>query len=281
MNVDDPRLTAYALGELSEAEREEIKELLSESPETQQFVNETQDFARVLRSEYRNDRIAEKPANLIDIRDDPWFWSVARPLAIAAVITLAAIIGAITIAKYKARTESNTASAVTFAIDGEEKPQTEGPSVFAGPESVKNPVPANVVQRIQDVVIGELDPASPNGEVRVIETIRDAYRTGHLKQRLTTPILSKSPHRGRVGGAYELLFVDRDGHVIASASFYRNSDLGFVLQPSKYGYQRDGHYFVRGGDAVLPGDWEPGVNYSGYVIPFSNWIECVGYSPGV
>src|SRR5205085_6001579 len=97
MNVDDPRLTAYALGELSPDERAEIERLLSASPEARQFVQETQNFAKLLQAEYRSAALteAEPRANLIDIRDDPWFWSIARPLAIAAVLAFFGLIAAI------------------------------------------------------------------------------------------------------------------------------------------------------------------------------------------
>ena len=37
---DDPRLTAYALGELDASERSAIEVLLSESPESRQFVED-------------------------------------------------------------------------------------------------------------------------------------------------------------------------------------------------------------------------------------------------
>ena len=282
MNVDDPRLTAYALGDLSEPEREEIEKLLSDSLEAQQFVNETQEFAALLRSDYRGEGVAaaEKPANLIDIRDDPWFWSVARPLAIAALITVLAVVGAITVAKYKSRSSANEASAFNLAIEGEEKPQSGATTQFAGPETLRNPLHPNLIRRIEHVVIGEVEMASNDGEIRVIETIADGYRIERLKERLGTPVLSKKTQVSSAGRAYQLMFTDHDGHVVAAASFCRNSDSGFVLQPSKHGYERDGHYFIGRGAIVLPGDWESGVDYFAYGIPFPDWIECIGYSPG-
>ena len=53
MNVDDPKLTAYALDELDEPERSAIARATTDSPEVQRFVAETQDLARTLRSQYR------------------------------------------------------------------------------------------------------------------------------------------------------------------------------------------------------------------------------------
>ena len=103
MNVDDPRLTAYALGELSGKERAEIETLIAGSPEAQRFVNETQDFAEQLRTEYAADTAVEtaKSVNLIDIREEPWFWSVGRPLAIAAALAVVAIIAAVSVSTYR------------------------------------------------------------------------------------------------------------------------------------------------------------------------------------
>ena len=39
MNVDDPKLTAYALDELDEAERSAIARATADSPEMQRFIN--------------------------------------------------------------------------------------------------------------------------------------------------------------------------------------------------------------------------------------------------
>lgn len=105
MNIDDSKLTAYALDELDEAEREAIAQEVAASPEVQREVQETQTMARLLRKEFaaeaeqlrhRENTDATKvplSANLSDIRDDPWFWTRARPLAIAAVLAVFAVIG--------------------------------------------------------------------------------------------------------------------------------------------------------------------------------------------
>ena len=53
MNIDDPKLTAYALDELDESERSAIARTTADSPEMQRFVADTQDLARALRSQYR------------------------------------------------------------------------------------------------------------------------------------------------------------------------------------------------------------------------------------
>src|SRR4051812_25632715 len=103
MNVDDPKLTAYALGELSEAERAKVERVLRESPEAHAFVNETHELAQVLKKEFQRTLVnaSDRPANLIDIRDDPWFWSIARPLAIAAVLAVLGLISAVFLSRYQ------------------------------------------------------------------------------------------------------------------------------------------------------------------------------------
>ena len=53
MNVNDPKLTAYALDELDESERSAIRRATADSGEAQQFIAETQALARALRSQYR------------------------------------------------------------------------------------------------------------------------------------------------------------------------------------------------------------------------------------
>src|SRR3954470_8459127 len=45
---DDPRLTAYALGELDASERSAIEVLLAESPESRQFVEDVRATAELL-----------------------------------------------------------------------------------------------------------------------------------------------------------------------------------------------------------------------------------------
>jgi hypothetical protein len=96
MNVDDPKLTAYALDELDESERSAIARATADSPEMQRFVADTQDLARALRSQYRLELqrglvAPEKPRTF----HGDTFWPNAGPLAIAALIAILAVIGAV------------------------------------------------------------------------------------------------------------------------------------------------------------------------------------------
>lgn len=108
MNLDDPKLTAFALNELDERESAEVSSEIARSAVAQEAMNETRALARLLRAEFAAElkekngdsprrvhpgKAAACSANLSDIRDDPWLWSIARPLAIAAVIAIFAVIG--------------------------------------------------------------------------------------------------------------------------------------------------------------------------------------------
>jgi len=96
MNVDDPKLTAYALDELDEPERSTIARAVADSPELRRFVAETQEFGSVLRSQYQLELQGGMVAlgTLTAIGDDA-FWSKAGPLAIAALIAVLAVVGAV------------------------------------------------------------------------------------------------------------------------------------------------------------------------------------------
>ncbi len=97
MNIDDPKLTALVLDELDEPERSIIAREIAESPEARRAVDETREMARLLKSEFAaelNERTKPTP-NLSDIRDDAWFWSIGRPLAVAAVLAIFGIIAGV------------------------------------------------------------------------------------------------------------------------------------------------------------------------------------------
>jgi Ca-activated chloride channel family protein len=63
VNLDDPNLTAFALGELCANDHAKMAEAVRESPEAQAYVAETQQFARLLRGEYEAERQEPRTAN--------------------------------------------------------------------------------------------------------------------------------------------------------------------------------------------------------------------------
>jgi Domain of unknown function (DUF3520)/von Willebrand factor len=102
MNIDDPKLTAYALDELDSAERATIARAIAASSEAQRFIIETQEFARVLRSQYGLELAKESSVRekFIAVHGEP-FWSKAGPLAVAAALAVLALIGAVALGTNK------------------------------------------------------------------------------------------------------------------------------------------------------------------------------------
>src|SRR6266404_2847124 len=94
VNLDDPNLTAFALGELSVDDHAKMAEVVADSPEAQTYVAETQQFARLLRAEYEADRQQPAPRSPIVVRMEEerrassrYQWgSLAAALAIFGVI---------------------------------------------------------------------------------------------------------------------------------------------------------------------------------------------------
>ena len=281
MNIDDPKLTAFALDELDEPERSTIAREVAQSQEAQRVVDETRELARALKNEFGaelNEK-AKPSLSLSNIRDDPWFWSVGRPLALAAAVAIFALLCAIVVGRYS-RNDSAKRVATDYVVEAEQNPSNQHVELPAS-DQIPNPLRADSIRRVQRIVIGEInvDPHDQNAELRMIETINDAYRVERLKQRLSIPVVSKKSYRGLAKHGYGLIFLDRDGQVIASARFYRSADSEFVLEPVKNAHEVGGRYFMNVG-AVLPGEWRNGVDYDQYGIQFPDWNEAIGYAPG-
>ncbi len=124
MNVDDPKLTAYALDEVAEPERSAIARAAADSPEVQRCVAETRDLARALRSQYRIELQRESIASgkLMAVRGDA-FWSKAGPLAIAALLAVLAVVGAVVFSSDESRISRPTDSSLSPGLAGEQRKQ--------------------------------------------------------------------------------------------------------------------------------------------------------------
>ena len=98
-NLDDPNLTAFALGELSGAEKEAMEHAVAASPEAQARVEEIQSLARALRGEFRLDlqQAAEKRPSILKLLEQGNLWSDWRwvSLAAAAVLAVCALVAAV------------------------------------------------------------------------------------------------------------------------------------------------------------------------------------------
>lgn len=99
INLDDPNLTAFALGELSGAEHAAMEQAVSSSAEAQAYVAETQQFARLLKSEYAADRELppERSQNIIRMEEQRRLWSPVQWGSLAAVLAIFAVLGVLAV----------------------------------------------------------------------------------------------------------------------------------------------------------------------------------------
>lgn len=99
MNLDVPNLTAFALGELSGAEREAMADAVAASPEAQAQVEEIQALAGSLRRDFGLDlrHAGEKRRSILSLLEQADLWRDWRwvSLAAAALLAIFAIVGAV------------------------------------------------------------------------------------------------------------------------------------------------------------------------------------------
>lgn len=114
MNVDDPKLTAYALDELDDSERMAVARATADSPEAQRFITEIEDLARALRSQYLLELKRELicPEKITAIHGDT-FWSKAGSLAIAAILAVLAVVGAVLFSSNESRISASSGSSLS------------------------------------------------------------------------------------------------------------------------------------------------------------------------
>ncbi|MGO9601721.1 MAG: YfbK domain-containing protein [Isosphaeraceae bacterium] len=106
-DTDDPRLTAYALGELDPAQEQEIKQLLSCSDEARKFVAEIRQTAGWLAQELQKEHQTKSPLPSVDLQaieqtlkarepespKRPWWREQYKILSIAATLLVGATVG--------------------------------------------------------------------------------------------------------------------------------------------------------------------------------------------
>jgi Ca-activated chloride channel homolog len=99
INLDDPNLTAFALGELSGAEQAAMEQAISSSAEAQNFVAETQQLARLLKSEYAAEQHLppERSPNIIRMEEQRRLWSSTQWGSLAAALAIFAVVGALAV----------------------------------------------------------------------------------------------------------------------------------------------------------------------------------------
>jgi Ca-activated chloride channel homolog len=113
INLDDPSLTAFALGELPPTEHAKMAEAVASSPEAQSFVAETQQLCRMLRAEYEADRVmpsadtaARRPYPTASLRMEEQRRSSSRYQwgSLAAALAIFAVLGALAISTIQRET---------------------------------------------------------------------------------------------------------------------------------------------------------------------------------
>ncbi|MEO7725595.1 MAG: von Willebrand factor type A domain-containing protein [Chthoniobacterales bacterium] len=155
INLDDPKLTAYALDELSGAEKTEMDRAIGASPAAQEFVRELRLLSGNLRAEYDAERESH-PApqtNIVPLPQEDAPWSMSRRLALAATIALCAALGAVAIGTVKLGRFSSREEVASYAA-------APGPNL---PPGVKESPVEGVEQAPTDPVQSLLkdEPAPP------------------------------------------------------------------------------------------------------------------------
>lgn len=141
INLDDPRLTAFALGELSDEEAAAVTKAIADSPEAAAYVNETQRFADALRKEFHAELEEAKPLNIMPLPAPRSFWSDARwaSIALAALLAIAAVIAMVALSNQPRRPIAAKHPAPEIEVEFEASPaipdQGLGPSANTGSPS--------------------------------------------------------------------------------------------------------------------------------------------------
>ena len=118
MNLDDPNLTAYALGELSGPARAEMETAVAQSAEAQAFVQETRQIATLLETEFASElnHAERKPLNILPLLVPRSFWSDARwmSIGVAALLAICTVIAAVSLTTYRLRSDSRVAERIAL-----------------------------------------------------------------------------------------------------------------------------------------------------------------------
>jgi Ca-activated chloride channel family protein len=167
VNLDDPNLTAFALGELDPDDHAKMAKAIADSPEAQSYVAETQQFARLLRAEYEGERqqptagpaiAEEKRQRLTKV---VWTEEQRRSSlryqwgSLAAVLAMFAVIAAVAITTIQRETGKVTAN---------RKPSSEKQNVPSAPvEAVPEPtVEMDVAEAARPATKPEFVEEQPN-----------------------------------------------------------------------------------------------------------------------
>ena len=183
---DDPRLTAYALGELPDAaERQAVEALLTASPEARAVVEETRKLSGRLEAEFANENAAYQRANLpvplaTNVIRFPgtirrWQPAVAQVLKIAAVFL---VLGALALAVTRRRPMAVVATLPPAAPEAvQEAPAPAAPSAET-PAYAQGNVDA-VGSAVQG---GATEPETPPSDLAMDRTAQASARRAQVAE---------------------------------------------------------------------------------------------------
>ncbi len=166
IDLDDPNLTLFALGELSGAEEAAMEKAIAASAEAQARVEELQALAILVRGAFRREleEAGEKPRHILPLRQgnfwSDWGWA---PLAAAALLAICAILAAIVLSP--SRPPAGVADRPSQAARSDtlvqmEADKTPGEQLASSAASSDAPIPSGLTAAATDERWGE-NPFSP------------------------------------------------------------------------------------------------------------------------
>ncbi|MEY2558807.1 MAG: Ca-activated chloride channel [Verrucomicrobiota bacterium] len=183
INLDDPNLTAFALGELSPTDHAAMAQAVASSPEAQTFVAETQQFARLLKSEYSAEQNLppKRSAYIIRMEEQRRLWSSTQWSSLAAALAIFAVLGVVAVGTI--RREIGTVARQTHASKHDTPGNEESTIIEAVEESpIENANPPAP----QDLLALQPPPPPPNSVPEFLEEKQrssDGRMSGPMKQR--------------------------------------------------------------------------------------------------
>ncbi|MGI8955467.1 MAG: YfbK domain-containing protein [Chthoniobacterales bacterium] len=195
INLDDPKLTAYALDELSGAEKTEIERALAASPAAQEFVRELRLLSGNLRAEYDAERESPPAAqtNIVPLLQEDAPWSMSRRLALAATIALCALLGAVAIGTVKRGGFSSREEVASYAA-------APGPNLPSGvAESPVEGVEQAPTDQVQSLMKDEPAPPPPVAMAPSKTAGAAAVNTSAARQRPATLHYASAPVEMNLG----------------------------------------------------------------------------------
>lgn len=135
-DIDDPRLTSFALGELPEAERPDIEKALADHPDLAREVEQIRLTARWLSERLHEEQAREAapavaavpPLKLVaETPNRPWFWRRYPWMSAAAAVLLVGVSAALV------TTQSARRGLGTLPSGRYPSPRAAGPELFSSP----------------------------------------------------------------------------------------------------------------------------------------------------